>query len=158
MTALSCAERISNALKTTLEKLADQYGEKFEIAKVNVERNRRVALDDADLPILVLFEGEAIPSENFSSEDGYDFPFAVQAAIQGSGDDAASRANALRADLLSALYADRTLGGLARDLEVTGAGDWLGCDPPASDIEGFMLALTVTYATRESDPYFFENE
>jgi hypothetical protein len=63
--------------------------------------------------------------------------------------------NTLRAEAIKALKADITLGGLARWLELTDAGDFLGAETSA-ETEGALLAFTVHYATREGDPFTFE--
>jgi len=124
---------------------------------VTVELNRRVPLAADEIPRVLLFEGDEIPLNDFSSMDVYELPFAVQAAVAGSGADAAGAANALRAEIQQKLAADRGLGGKVRTLEFTDAGDWIGVETPV-DVEGFVFGFKVQYATRVDDPFTFENE
>jgi len=120
----------------------------------NVESNRIEPLDEEDLPSLVLFEGDERVIELFTAEDTYDFSFAVQGAVKGTDDAAKAAANVLRANVLAALLADRTLGGKVRMLEAIAPGDFIGVDYKV-DATGFLLAFHAQYATREGDPYTF---
>lgn len=154
----SCQERIADAMFSAMEGVASQYGKNFASKQVKVERNRFDALAEDELPSLILYESDPIPSEDFSSEDGYTAPFTIQGAVEGKGEDARTRGNALRAELLTVLFADRTLGGLARYLELTPSGDVLAAETPAAETQGFLIGVNVGYATKESDPYTFEHE
>jgi hypothetical protein len=126
------------------------------IAGANVERNRRVAISDADVadkPLLVLFEGDEQDITEYSGEDAYALSLFVQAAVKGSGDTAATAANNLRGQIIRALFADRTLGGTCRDLAIDAGGEPIGIAVDSDEIEGFIAAFTITYATKEGDPF-----
>ena len=154
--AKSCRQQIAEAVLAVLATVPDQEIEGGQSRAVTVELNRRVAIEESDPPILILFEGDETPVNDFSSEDAYELSFAVQAAVNGSGIEAVAFANSLRADVLKALFGNRTLGGLVRFLEATDGGDWIGVDLDSSKTEGFLLAFRVGYATREGDPFTFE--
>lgn len=148
-----CRERIVAAVKSVMES----------VTGLPVERNRKTPVQGADegqeseLPLNILFEGDEADDTILTGEDGYLLPLLAQVAIDGSGEDAATKCNGWRAQLRRKLMADRTLGGLARDLVVTEPGDWIGVEVVGADIEGFMLAMEVRYATVEGDPYTFSN-
>lgn len=119
------------------------------------ERNRKIALATDELPRQILFEGDETPFDLFAGQDGYQLPLLIQVAVAKSGAAGATDCNSWRAQLQKKLLADRTLGGLAMNLEITEPGDWIGVDIDSDDVEGFMLSLTVTYATVEGDPFTF---
>ena len=100
---------------------------------VHVELNRRVALEETDLPWAGLFEGDETPLNDFSSMDVYELRLVVQIAAKGSGAAAVEFVNSLRAEAIKALKADITLSGLARWLELADAGDFLGAQTSARD-------------------------
>lgn len=146
----SCREQIACAVETLLTAMADTID-----VTPKVERNRRDPLQDADLPSLILFEGQELPLNDFSNEDSYRLSLIVQGSFAGHGADAAKAANNLRASIIKALIADVSLGGLTRNLEIVDAGDWIGTAAESDDTEGFMLQADVTYATVEGDPFTF---
>jgi hypothetical protein len=151
MPAVPCRELVAAKVLTVLQA----------IAGISFERNRRAALGDDDFKggdaRGVLFEEDEEPSDNFTGEDAFDLPFAAQVAFKLSGEDAATLANTWRAQLQKTLLADRTLGGLARDLQIVAPGDWVGADIESDHVEGFVLAFNVRYATVEGDPFTFSN-
>jgi hypothetical protein len=148
----ACREQIVAAVAALLETAAAALA-----THPKVERNRRDPLDDADLPGLILFEGQEIPLNDFSSEDAYRLSLLVQCALKGSAAAAAAAANNLRAAIMKGLLADVSLGGLVRNLEIVDAGDWIGTPTLSDDTEGFMLQADITYATVEGDPFTFAN-
>lgn len=152
----SCRQQITEAVLAALGAIPVQEIQGGEFKAITLELNRRVAIEESDAPILILFEGDETPLNDFSSEDAYELAFAVQAAVNGSGSVAVAFANNLRAEVEKALFADRTLGGVARFLELNDGGDWIGVEIDSANTEGFMLAFRVGYATKEGDPFTFE--
>jgi hypothetical protein len=126
------------------------------ISGLTVERNRRDPIHaEDDLNRAILFEGDEMPENVFCGQDGYRLPFLVQVALPGSGEEAATAANVLRAKIVKGLCADRTLGGKTSDLQIIEPGDWIGVDVDVDNYEGFFLAFEVRYATVEGDPFTF---
>lgn len=150
---LSCREQLVAAIFAIVEAATD----------LPAERNRKVALQGpedeggGDLPRAILFEGDEVETDAFTGEDAFELPLLIQVAIDQVGAGAATTCNDIRARLRQALMADRTVGGLARDLVVTDPGNWIGVDVEAENFEGFMLGLTARYATAENDPFTFSN-
>jgi hypothetical protein len=155
--AKSCRQQIVEAVLAALQSLDTQPSAGGEVKGVIVELNRRTAIDVDDLPALLIYEGSEQPINDFSSEDAYDLPLLLQGIVAGAGADAVSFANNLRATAMKALMADLSLGGLARNLQFTGTGDLAGADIVAVEVESFELSFTVSYATKEGDPFTFEN-
>ena len=150
---LPCREQIVAAVFTIMGAVSD----------LPADRNRKTPLNGSepgkpgDMPRQILFEGDEQEIVEFCGEDAFDLPLLIQVAIEKSGAEAATECNTLRAKLRQALMADRTLGGLCRDLKITEPGDMVGVDVDAEDCEGFILALLVRYATVEADPFNFSN-
>jgi len=125
------------------------------------ELNRRTPLvnddgtDSNDIPFAGMFEGSEIRLHDFSGLHLYELTLFVQLAAKGEGAAAVEYVNTLRAEAIKALETDYTLGGLARWLELTDAGDFIGAETSA-ETEGAMLAFLVHYATKEGDPFTFE--
>jgi hypothetical protein len=151
-----CRQTIVEAALAKLATIPVQETASGAYKEVTVELNRRVPLEETDLPWAGLFEGDETPLNDFSSMDVYELRLVVQIAARGSGAAAVEFVNALRAESIKALKADITLGGLARWLELSDAGDFLGAETSA-ETEGAMLAFTVHYATREGNPFAFES-
>lgn len=152
----SCRQQIVERALSVVETVAAQEQMGGVVKAVTVELNRRVALEERDLPSLILFESEEIPLNDFSTMDLYELGLVVQIAALGSGALAVEFVNSMRAEAVRALKADWTLGGIVRWLEVRDAGDFIGAEIPAQ-AEGALLAFVVHYATREGDPYTFEH-
>lgn len=155
--AKSCRQQIVEALVAALQSLDLQPTASGEVKPVTVELNRRVAVEPGDLPVLLLYEGSELPINDFSSEDAYDLPMLLQGIIGGAAAGAVEFANNLRATAMKALMADLSLGGLSRNLQFTGTGDLVGADIAAVEVESFELGFTISYATKEGDPFAFEN-
>jgi hypothetical protein len=153
MSAIPCREQIAAKLKDVLMAVTSLPG----LTGLTLERNRKTTLAGADLDSLIQFEGDELTSVVFTGEDSYELPLMLQATFAANGESAATRSNFLRATLIKALLADRTLGGLARDILITDPGNWVGVDCDSDDVEGFMLGLLVKYATVEGDPFTFSN-
>jgi hypothetical protein len=150
-----CRQIIVEAALATLATIPVQETASGAYKEVTVEPNRRVPLEETDLPSVGLFEGDETTLNDFSSIDVYELRLLVQIAARGSGAAAVEFVNALRAEAIKALKTDITLGGLARWLELTDAGDFLGAEASA-ETEGALLAFTIHYATREGDPFTFD--
>lgn len=155
--AKSCRQQIAEAVVAALQSLDLQPTPSGQAKGVTVELNRRAPVEVDDLPALLIYEGSELPLNDFSSEDAYDLPLLLQGIIGGTGADATGIANNLRATAMKALMADLSLGGLARNLQFTGTGDLVGADIAVVEVESFELAFTVSYATKEGDPFAFEN-
>lgn len=155
--AKSCRQQIVDAVLAALQSLDLQPTPSGQVKGVTVELNRRVAVEVDDLPALLIYEGSELPINDFSSEDAYDLPLLLQGIFGGTGAGAVEIANSLRATVMKALMVDLSLGGLARNLQFTGTGDLAGADIAAVEVESFELAFTVSYATKEGDPFAFEN-
>lgn len=153
-----CRERVVLAALSVLQS----------VIELPCERNRKVSLQapvdgqGGDLPRSIIYEGNEIPSDHFSGQDAFDLTLLVQVALNKSGADGASESNLMRAKLQRAFLADRTLDGVAQNLEIVEPGDWIGVgiemaggESSSDDFEGFILSLTVTYATVEGDPFTF---
>ena len=154
--AKPCRQLIVEAALAKLDAIPVQETAGGAYKDVTVELNRRVPLEETDLPWAGLFEGDEAPLNDFSSMDLYELRFVVQIAVKGSGPAAVEFVNALRAEAIKALKADLTVGGMARWLELTDAGDFLGAETSA-ETEGALIAFTVHYATKEGDPFTFES-
>ena len=154
--AKPCRQLIVEAALATLATIPVQEIGSGAYKDVTVELNRRVPLEETDLPWAGLFEGDETPLNDFSSMDLYELRLVVQIAVKGSGPAAIEFVNSIRAEAIKALKADITLGGLACWLELADAGDFLGAETSA-ETEGALLAFTVHYATREGDPFTFES-
>ena len=154
--AKPCRQLIVEAVLAKLATIPVQETAGGAYKDVSVELNRRVPLEETDLPWAGLFEGDETPRNDFSSMDVYELRLVVQIAAKGSGGAAVEYVNSLRAEVIKALKADITLGGLARWLELADAGDFLGAETSA-ETEGALLAFTVHYATKEGDPFTFES-
>jgi len=158
--AKSCRQLVVEAAFAKLEAIpaVETAGGAFQTPKC--ELNRRTPLveegDEPDLPFVGLFEADEIRLPDFSSMHLYELRLVVQIAVKGQGAAAVEFVNTLRAEVIKALETDYTLGGLARWLELTDAGDFLGAETSA-ETEGALLAFLVHYATREGDPYTFES-
>jgi hypothetical protein len=127
-----------------------------QISAANTERNRRNPISDddvADKPLLVLFEGDEQDATEYSGEDAYALSLYVQGAVRGSDDAAAAAANNLRGLVVQKFFADRTLGGKCRDLTIDSNGEPIGIPVDSAEIESFIAAFTVSYATKEGDPF-----
>lgn len=149
MTATPCREQVVAAYLAVLQTVTGLS--KF-------DRNRKVAITAKELPMGILFEGDEQPNDTFSGEDAFDLPLVAQIALEHAGAEGATACNLARANLTKAVLADRTLGGVCRDLIITDPGDWIGVDIDAEDeTEGFMFAVQIRYATVEGDPFTFSN-
>ena len=138
-----CREQIVAALSTRLAQIAG-------IAGLIVERDRTVPITGPEMPRLVLYEGNEAPAPDFTGEDGFELQLDVEGYAASAG------VAALRAATDAAIFADRTLGGLARDVELANeaAPQRLDMDQAAA-AKGFVRSYRVLYATREGDPFTF---
>lgn len=138
-----CREQLVAALATRLAAIAG-------IAGLAVERDREHPVTAAAMPRLVIYEGDEQLSPEFSGEDGFE----LQLDVEGYA--AAADMPGLRAAVDAAVFADRTLGGLARDIDFASeqAPQRLDMDQAAA-AKGFARSYRLLYATREGDPFTF---
>jgi hypothetical protein len=128
-----------------------------QISGIKTARNRRVALEVADLPMAILFEGDENPNDTFTraktpsiSNWRSSFP------STSDGADGATLQCLARQDPAAAAVRSH-LGRPGRDLQITSPGDFIGVDVNAEEQEGFLLGVLVRYATIEGDPFTFFN-
>ena len=122
-----------------------------------VERERDAPVGESELPFLALYDDGEEAQDDFSGERGYTLRAAVEGLRAGASDLAARQAaDELRGLAAKALFADPTLGGLARDLRlaVEPSPPRLDWEAPAA-VGGFVLTVEIEYATREDDPFAF---
>ena len=138
-----CREQLVAALATKLAAIAGFAG-------LEVERDREEPVTGPELPRLVVYEGDEQLSPEFSGEDGFE----LQIDVEGYA--ASADMPGLRAAVDVAVFADRTLGGLARDIEfaVEQAPQRLDMDQ-AAGAKGFARSYRLLHATREGDPFTF---
>ncbi|MGE0650263.1 MAG: hypothetical protein AB7P12_00730 [Alphaproteobacteria bacterium] len=128
-----------------------------EVAGLTVERDRRTPVMSGELPFLAVYEGPSTSQSDFSGEQAVTLTVSVEGLAGGvSAQAARDAAGLLRAQAEAALFADVTLGGLARDLRPSDEPP-----PPMLDDEigeeavAFVFAVDVDFATREGDPFSF---
>lgn len=138
-----CREQVVAAIKTALDGITGIVG-------LTVERDRDEHVEEADLPKLALFEGDESLAPDFSGEDGFE----LQVDIEGYA--ALADLAVLRASVDAAIFADRTLGGLARDIDVAAEAGPQRLDmDSAAPTKSFVRSYRVLYATVEGDPFTF---
>lgn len=149
-----CREQIAAAVLVRLQS----------VALAVAERERTDDLTESDfvagmVPIARLdqFEDPDQDITEYSGEDAWQMPLRIQGAVAGSGVTGQTALNNLRALVLMALRpaGDWNLGGLARHVEIadTGATELAGV--AVEQFKGFVLQLSIQYATREGDPFTF---
>lgn len=152
----SCRQLVAEGVMTLLEEVPALETADGTFREPVLELNRRTPLGAEDeLPSLIVLEAEENPLNDFSSEDAYDLFFIVQGTVKGEGALAVELCNHMRAQVIKALFADRTIGGRVRMLELSDTGDFLGVDVDSVEVEGFLLGFRVHYATVEGDPFTF---
>ena len=146
----ACREQIVLAVKVKLAAIAG-------IAGLTVDRDREDDVTDAELPILILREGEERPQADFTGEDAYTLVVQVEGAAKGATVGAAASAAAtLRARVQQAVFDGTLLGGLAQDIRP--ASEPLPpilILPAEGPAKAFDLSFEIDYATREGDPFTF---
>lgn len=147
----SCHEQVVQAALAVLTGISG-------VAGLAVERDRETALEEGDLPRLVLFEGAEIEESPFAGERSYRLQLDIEGTASGATPAAAAAAaSTLRAKVQSALGADPTLGGKVRLMEPAS-------EPPPERLElptgtvsvrGFVHSVVVEFATAETDAFTF---
>lgn len=117
-----------------------------------VERNRDVEVQR--FPTIVLLDGAHNIGESEHGLHRYAMTLSVEGYVQAETDSQlGATANALYGSIMSAVMADRQLGGLAIDIHeqnfdiVVGRGE--GHKPSAA----FSIEFLVDFFTRENDPF-----
>ena len=145
MSMLPVEERVGVAFTSTLDPLVADG--------VTVERNRTFDPEIDQRPLLVVQEQSAV----LVSEDVLEARMRKDIALLGyvlaeADDDPAPLLYGLAARATRLILADRTLGGIADDVQVTET------DPDFSDEDShntadFVALFRVDYATRPGDPF-----
>jgi hypothetical protein len=145
-----CRERIVAALAARLATITVLPG-------LVVERDRAASVSAAEMPLLAVYEGDETPQADFTGERAYTLSIAVEGYATGATPVAAAQAASdLRAQVDKALFADVTLGGIARNLEAAEESAPARLDLDAVDpCAGFTRVYRVDYAIAETDPYTF---
>jgi len=146
----ACREQIVLAVQAKLTAIAS-------VAGLTVDRDREDDVTEAELPILILREGDERPQADFTAEDAYTLVVQVEGAAKGTTVDAAASAAAtLRGKAQAVLFDGTLLGGLARDIRP--ASEPLPpilMLPAQGPAKAFDLSFEIDYATREGDPFAF---
>lgn len=139
----TCREQIVAAVVARLEAITGVPG-------LAVERDREQPITAAELPRLIVYEGDEQLAAEFSGEDGFE----LQIDVEGYA--AAANLAELRGRLDVAVLSDRTLSGLARDVDIASeaAPQRLDMDQ-AAPAKGFARSYRILYATIEGDPFTF---
>ena len=146
----SCRERIVAAAAARIAAITGVPG-------LTVARERRSPVTSDELPFVGVFEADAQPREDWSGERAWTLVVSAEGLADGATDTAARTAAAnLRAEVEKALYADPTLGGLARDLRAAPEPPPPQLDAEVPDhVADFQAAFEIDFATREDDPFTF---
>ncbi|MGE0716404.1 MAG: hypothetical protein AB7P02_13265 [Alphaproteobacteria bacterium] len=159
MTALSCREQVLRAIAAKLATIP--------LPGLVVERDRDQPVRTDEMPRLVLSEGDEVEHPDWIGCRTWSLGVTVEGYVIGEADpdadppvtataSAAARASELRALVQGVLFADMSLGGLARDIQSDPEAE-----PVPLDIDGeaptkaFALALRVEFVTAESDLFTF---
>lgn len=141
-------EQLVAAIKTALDGISA-------IAGLTAEREREEMVETDEIPFLALYELEVTPQEEFAGEDGWSLAVQIEGLAQGATRVAARQAAAeLRAEVVKAVLADRTLGGLARDVLSSNELAPAQLDYKVADtVAEFAVAFDVLFATAEGNPF-----
>ena len=143
--ALSIRERVHQALLTTLQAA---------LGAASVERNREVPVELTRTPFVVLLDGAEVSDDMLAWGSRFVTATPSLEGYTGSTTQAATGtdSNALLAQVLTALCADPTLGGLAFDLRPGAMTPDILRAPGFPPGAAFTLELTVEYWTSQTDP------
>ena len=147
----TCRERIVAAVAAQLAAIDGVTG-------LTVERDGVDAIEDAALPLLMVYDRDETPVDMYLGEDAFELQVEIEGVAEGDTAAAAAAAlGTLRGRVEAALLADITLGGLARDLrpDAEPAPEPLSFDQASRPTKGFARTYVITYATREGDPFTF---
>ena len=137
--ALSIRERCLAAVATALADVA-----------TTVARNTDRAFSPDELPAAVVFDGPHAAAETFTGVASFSLDVGIELLV--SGEAGGTALNALYADTVAALLADRTLGGVAVDLREVDLGEpehLTGAR--AVEIVSATLRVEVLFETAEAD-------
>ncbi len=112
--------------------------------------------DTEEFPQYRIYEADEFPQVDFSGEDA--FRLAIDVEIWADGADGAAAMKAVggfRALADQALLADVTLGGLARNLELSDEAPPMRGAPGGNTVRATSRRYLVDYATREGNPFAF---
>ncbi len=141
--ALSIRERILQAIVTALQT----------IDGVEVLRNEPMSTEADGTPRLIVQDGGQSANEETYGATAYTLRAAVDGRVwAASGENPGTAMNALYVQAMAALFADRTLGGLAIDLR-EGAMDEPALDGETGNAIGaFRVAIEIDFWTKSNDP------
>lgn len=147
MTA-SCHEQILQAVEALLGALPG----------ITFDPEREAPVPASSLPFLTTYDEGDTPQDDFAGERGATLQLTIEGVAAGATRAAARlAADAVRTAVLSALWADVTLGGRLRDMRLRDEPPRPSLDPevPEDEVSGFVLPLEFEYATTETDPTTF---
>lgn len=143
-------EQVLKAFKTALD--AIEYPLYPGLAPERIERNRDAFVQQ--FPAVVMIDGDSRTNYDNSGSVFYDMDVEVEGYIQTeSPDDLGSTINALYAAILVAMLADTTLGQVAQDVREQDAKFEISRAQGQKPIAACSILFTVTFYTREGDPF-----
>lgn len=125
------------------------------VAGLTVEREREDPVTSGEVPFLAVYEEDAAPDSVFAGEIDVILPISVEGIVAGDTRLAARQAAAvLQAEVEKAIFADVTLGGLARDILPGAEQPPARLDADVPDIvASFAITFDISFAVAETDPY-----
>ena len=151
---LPCSEQINAAIVAALQAIDAARVPGFAADRFELRRIAVVTTDE--LLRLVVYPEPPIEQQDFSGERNSTMRFTVEVAVVGRDDvDAQQQAAILSAEVKRALFADVTLGGLARDLRtVAEPAEFQRLDVDSGEedpVAAFADPFEVDFATDEVD-------
>lgn len=137
-------ERIIAALET-------KYSQISTIAGLIVERNRDTPVQE--FPTLVIIDGQQSPSYDDTGITRYDMEVFVEGYVRAASNDLGTANNALYGAVLKKTMEDITLGGLCFDIRERDMLPDINRNEGEKPEAGFSLLLSVSYLTKEGDPF-----
>lgn len=123
------------------------------MAGVTVDRNVDTEIDPADMPAAVQFDGGHVVVPRESGETAYTANFSVQGSVTGANRAAVTAAvDTLYGQIVTALVADPTLGGLVSDVRETAMSDPEFLTDAEAPFAEFAVDFEVDFETAEHDP------
>ncbi len=125
------------------------------IPGVTVERERDAEVTADLCPLLVALDaGQGEPERGTAGVTEYALAVEIEAHVTAASGAAAGAAiNDLYGQVLAAIAADETLGGVAVDAAEGALGAWVDHPSGADPVAGFKLEFTFRYWTKPRDPF-----
>lgn len=124
----------------------------YEVEIRTVDRVRRTGYQGHEYPAVNVMEGPELKQAGPASLTSCFLTVSLEISVWEQTN-LASAANKAMAAVMKAVLADRTLGGLAIDLDETGNKMFLDETDPTRPIGGFRVELSIEYRHAENDPY-----